>query len=124
MGRCRCDSRLRLVPHYHLLLIFSHIFNAGIIFFRKSEWTHWFLDTVWDERNTSQLSEQGVMKSVLERLNEFEDSKHFVKIPQYMLSAYPEEISCHEDDGRPWQSGDWIIHFPVSVSISIFLLTR
>ena len=75
-------------------------------------------------RNTPQLSEQGVMKSVLESLNEFEDSKHFVKVPQYMLSAYPEEISCLEDGERPWQPGDWIIHFPVSFSTSIFLLTR
>ena len=91
-----------------------------MIFFRECEWTHWFLDTVWDMRNTPQLSEQGVMKSVLESLNEFEDSKHFVKIPQYMLNAYPEEISCLEDPERPWQTGDWIIHFPVSFSIPIF----
>jgi mannan polymerase II complex MNN10 subunit len=73
-------------------------------------------------RHTPEVSEQGVMKSVLESSKEFENSKHFLKIPQYMLNAYPEEIPCIEDSKRPWRSGDWIIHFPVSLPIN-YLLT-
>jgi hypothetical protein len=64
--------------------------------------------------NDDSLSEQDVMKKLLLKDNEFEEgNKHMLKVSQWKLNSYPEEISCKEDRLRPWRVGDWIIHFPV-----------
>ena len=72
-------------------------------------------------RGQDGVSEQDAMRIVLSNLTEFEKPKSFVRVPQWKLNAYPEEISCSEDRDRPWRKGDWIIHFPVQ---SLVLMVR
>ena len=86
-----------------------------MILFRNSAWTRWFLNTVWALRGQDRVSEQDAMRTVLENLGEFEvgKGKFFVRVPQWKLNGYPEEITCRADKDRPWKQGDWIIHFPV-----------
>jgi galactosyl transferase GMA12/MNN10 family len=93
-------------------------FNAGIILFRNSAWSRHFLEETWQKRHDDTGSEQDAMKKLLQKANEFEEgNKHMIRVPQWKLNSYPEEISCKEDMKRPWRVGDWIIHFPVSYSV-------
>ena len=64
-------------------------------------------------RGQKGVSEQDAMRKVLENLNEFEKGKALVRVPQWKLNSYPEEISCRESHERPFKRGDWIIHFAV-----------
>jgi len=94
-------------------------FNAGIMLFRNTDWTRSFLDTVWARRHTPSQSEQDIMRVLLEENDEFgEGNKHLLRVPQYKLNSYPDEIKCIENEKGPWRKGkwepgDWIIHFPV-----------
>jgi hypothetical protein len=93
----------------------SHPFNAGVILFRNSPWTKWFLNAVWKLRGQQGVSEQDAMRIVLQELGEFEEGKgkYFARVPQWKFNAYPQELTCREDTDRPWKRGDWIIHFAV-----------
>jgi mannan polymerase II complex MNN10 subunit len=95
-------------------------FNAGVLFFRNSEWTRNYLDRVWSMRRTPNKSEQDCLRDILESTDEFgAGNKHLLMVPQFKLNAYPSEITCQERQERPWKRGDWIIHFPVSPFSSI-----
>jgi hypothetical protein len=60
------------------------------------------------------VSEQDVLRDTLEKMGEFgEGNKHLLSVSQFRLNSYPVEIGCHENFDRPWQPGDWIIHFAV-----------
>lgn len=91
------------------------------MFFRNSAWTREFLNTVWSRRMENSMSEQDILRDTLEKMDEFgSGNKHFLSIPQFKLNAYPVEIGCHEKFERPWQPGDWIIHFAVYISFMMF----
>jgi hypothetical protein len=69
------------------------------------------------------MSEQDVMRTLLEELGEFDsENKHLLKVPQFKLNSYPEEIRCLENRDRPWKSGDWIIHFAVRFPAELLFL--
>src|SRR5579859_3730910 len=83
-------------PHYPPLspLIPSGDFNAGIILFRNSAWSHHFLHQIWQTRHDETGSEQDAMKKLLQNANEFEGgNKHMIKVPQWKLNSYPEVSS-------------------------------
>jgi hypothetical protein len=71
------------------------------------------MDLVWEQRRTPKTSEQDAMRTTLESLDEFETPTHLVRVPQYKFNSYPEELSCHENRQKQWESGYWIIHFAV-----------
>ena len=91
----------------------SNLFNAGVLFFRNTAWTRWFLGSAWDMKGPPRTSEQDAMRMVLESLDEFTKPKHLVRVPQWKMNSYPDEISCHEDHTKKWAPGYWIIHFAV-----------
>jgi hypothetical protein len=91
-----------------------------MMFFRNSAWTRELLDAVWALRFMKGINEQMAIEDFLEARGEFDyGNKHFIKIDQYKMNAYPEEITCHQDGGRPWRPGDWVIHFPVRVHFDL-----
>ena len=60
------------------------------------------------------MSEQDILRDTLEKMGEFgSGNKHLLIVSQFKMNAYPAEIGCHENRERPWQPGDWIIHFAV-----------
>jgi len=139
LDRCQHDSIGRLVPQTLLSLLTLPFFvsvpdrltladsgplNAGVLCFRNTDWTTWFLDSVWDMKGTPRTSEQDAMRTVLESLDEFNKPKHLVRVPQWKMNSYPDEISCHEDRTKKWAPGYWIIHFAVPPPESVcFSLT-
>lgn len=66
------------------------------------------------------MNEQLAIENYLEARAEFDvGNKHFMKIDQHKMNAYPEEITCYQDISRPWRPGDWLIHFPVYVHFDL-----
>ena len=60
------------------------------------------------------MREQDVIRDTLEKMGEFgSGNKHVLRVSQFKLNAYPQEIGCHEKMERTWKSGEWIIHFAV-----------
>lgn len=34
-----------------------------------------------------------------------------VRVPQFKLNAFPEEIKCYDEEKKAWEKGAFVIHF-------------
>lgn len=92
----------------------SNGLNAGSFLSRGHARTIEFFDAVraiHQEKHTyeNQWSEQDCVVYLLKHDPEF--ARRALKVPQTRLNAFPEEIKCFEHGSRPWQLGDFVVHF-------------
>ena len=98
-----------------IFFLYSNELNAGSMLIRSSMRSIDFLERaarLFDAtlRNKGEdISEQDAIRDLIATDHWMSARTHF--IPQNTINAYPEEIECNEEDGSPWQYGDFVMHF-------------
>jgi len=88
--------------------------NLGSFMFRSNQRSIDFIQGIYavEERAKQageHLSEQDSMTRYIKEDSAAAD--RILKIPQWKLNAFPEEIPCYEEPKRPWEHGYFLVHF-------------
>lgn len=88
--------------------------NTGSFIVRSHERSIKFLHDIYDlhakqHETEDHLSEQDAMAKLIET-NKAQGDRT-LRVPQWKLNAFPQEIACFDEDRKVWEHGYFIIHF-------------
>ncbi|KAJ5812242.1 hypothetical protein N7474_008543 [Penicillium riverlandense] len=89
--------------------------NDGSFIVRSSSRSIQFLDAIRalhdrdKEQSGRSLSDQDSMDEFLK--SDAPLTQHAMRIPQWTINAFPEEIGCYDTQKKKWEKGMFVIHF-------------
>ncbi|KAG2000819.1 hypothetical protein GB937_010801 [Aspergillus fischeri] len=90
--------------------------NDGSFIVRSSPRSIDFLNAVRAVHDRERAKNSGKSWNDQESMAEFLQSKtplieHAIRIPQWRINAFPEEIGCYDSHKKKWEKGMFVIHF-------------